>query len=277
MANNEIEDDSFLQNCCIVAATITGCKVRHNYLTNNAGVLIAMSLHRGFMALLMPVARNIRAFQVFNLRDDHHPCTYACTIAEQVSALVAEVLFAAMIWRHASMVKAAGSAQTDTSLTVILLRDGTLYFVTILALLIADTALLIPKVYIGGFLSDLFYPFQVVVLSRFFLKLREANKFPGNGGSSGGPTQMSSLRFERVVGSLAGSIPYNTDGSLAEDIVDEDDDVNDGIEDEHVSEVQAQGIAVGGDIAECADDLVTVHAERSAEADIAGAFRGIDV
>ncbi|KZT63912.1 hypothetical protein DAEQUDRAFT_815361 [Daedalea quercina L-15889] len=77
-------------------------------------------------------------------------------ITEQASALVAEVLFAVAIWRHASMVKAAGIAQMNTPLTVVLLRDGTLYFVTILVLLITDIALVILDVQCASMRSSTF-------------------------------------------------------------------------------------------------------------------------
>ena len=62
---------------------------------------------------------------------------------------------------------------------------------------------------------------------------------------------MSDLRFERVLGPLAGSIPYNVDGSIAED-ADDEDDVNLGeeVEDGHGADVEGRGITDGESVAE---------------------------
>ncbi|KZT63604.1 hypothetical protein DAEQUDRAFT_102843 [Daedalea quercina L-15889] len=53
-------------------------------------------------------------------------------ITNQVSSLSAEMFLVWAIWRHASAVKIAGGAQIGLRLTATLLRDGTVYFVTIL-------------------------------------------------------------------------------------------------------------------------------------------------
>ncbi|KZT63913.1 hypothetical protein DAEQUDRAFT_770168 [Daedalea quercina L-15889] len=114
------------------------------------------------------------------------------------------------------MVKAAGNTQQNTPLVVVLFRDGTAYFVTILLLSATNTALVLSSATdFNGILNIIIYPLQVILLSHFFLNLREVTESHAVGGYSAGSSQLSELNFERVVGRLAGSISYNTDDSVA--------------------------------------------------------------
>ncbi|KAH9921328.1 uncharacterized protein B0H18DRAFT_566662 [Fomitopsis serialis] len=62
-------------------------------------------------------------------------------VAGQACTVVAEALLVIATWRHIYTAKSANDARIDTPITSVLLRDGTLYFIAILAALILDTTL----------------------------------------------------------------------------------------------------------------------------------------
>lgn len=61
---------------------------------------------------------------------------------------------------------------------------------------------------------------QSIIISRFFLDLRQAALMPDTVASS--PSQMSDVNFSRVLGNLGGSLALSTDGHI-EDADDEDE------------------------------------------------------
>ncbi|KAH9921331.1 uncharacterized protein B0H18DRAFT_1021675 [Fomitopsis serialis] len=130
-------------------------------------------------------------------------------IAGEAANIVAEFLLVAATWRHAHMIKFAKDAHVEAPITTILLRDGTVYFVTILALLIITMTLAATNSVANGFVSPLTDALQVILISHFYLNLREANSMDMDSGAS----QISDVRFTRVVGSLAGSLPYGMHSS----------------------------------------------------------------
>ncbi|TFY53916.1 hypothetical protein EVJ58_g9173 [Rhodofomes roseus] len=73
-----------------------------------------------------------------------------------------------------------------------------------------------------GFVAPLIYALQVVLLSRFYINLHEANSMDQPSAES----QMSDLRFTRVVGSLARSFSYGKNSlETPEEDVDESESV----------------------------------------------------
>lgn len=132
----------------------------------------------------------------------------------QASTVIPEVFLLVATWRHACVAKIANAAQIDTPLTTLFLRDGTVYFVIIFILRLVDALLVATTTAMDPFFSPITYALQAILLSRFYLNLHEANSFQATTPSS--PSQMSSLRFMRVVGALAGSVAYDSESPAAE-------------------------------------------------------------
>ncbi|KAH9842977.1 uncharacterized protein C8Q71DRAFT_229820 [Rhodofomes roseus] len=138
---------------------------------------------------------------------------------------IPELLVAVATWRRTyHSAKLAKSQQISTSLTTLLLRDGTLYFITILALVIVDIILSATAYPIGASLVPIMMSLQTVLLSRFYLNLNRANFSPSDGPPSGDASEASDLRFTRVVGSLAGTdVDFDPDPEPEEEEMEERD------------------------------------------------------
>ncbi|KZT66993.1 hypothetical protein DAEQUDRAFT_729588 [Daedalea quercina L-15889] len=81
-------------------------------------------------------------------------------------------MLVAATWRHTYIGKFVSVAHPDTPLTTLFLRDGTAYFITILALLILNITLLATA---GGYLSTITVALETILLSRFYLKPHAAS------------------------------------------------------------------------------------------------------
>jgi len=138
----------------------------------------------------------------------------AVSIAGEACTIVAEVLLVLATWHHVHMIKFGNEAQVNTPIATVLLRDGTVYFIAILNLLILETILNVTSVD-GAFVASITYALQAVLLTHFYLNLHEATlvTIPSNA------SQISNLHFTNVVGCLAGSLSYGTH-SLPEDPID---------------------------------------------------------
>ncbi|KAH9926925.1 uncharacterized protein B0H18DRAFT_303593 [Fomitopsis serialis] len=134
----------------------------------------------------------------------------------QASTVIPEVLLLVATWRHADAAKTANDAQIDTPFTTLILRDGTVYFVIIFALRLVNAVLAATSTSdIGGsFSNPITYALQTIFLSRFYLNLHEANSSQAMITSDA--SQVSDLRFARVVGSLGGSVAYDSGSPAAE-------------------------------------------------------------
>ncbi|KAH9837719.1 uncharacterized protein C8Q71DRAFT_558152 [Rhodofomes roseus] len=130
----------------------------------------------------------------------------ALTIIGQASILTSELLLVLATWRHTHTSKLREGMYANISLTIVIIRDGTIYFVTILILLVVDMALNFINAVTNGYVAPIIRALQVVLLSRFYINLHEANSMDQPSAES----QMSDLRFTRVVGSLARSFSYGT-------------------------------------------------------------------
>jgi len=154
-------------------------------------------------------------------------------VAGQVSTIVAEVLLVAATWRHVYTVKIAKEAHIDTPITTVLLRDGTVYFIMILALLVVSTTLAAIESIVDEFVLPITYVLQALLLSHFYLNLHAASSVDVPSDAS----QISDLRFTRVVGSLA--VSYATHNSPGEGV----NVVNDPNSDEESASIRE----IGGD------------------------------
>ncbi|KZT63615.1 hypothetical protein DAEQUDRAFT_733620 [Daedalea quercina L-15889] len=161
------------------------------------------------------------------------------SITQQVCNILAEISLVAATWRHASIAKAASKEQLGTRLTMVLLRDGTLHFATIFVLLVATTVQDMVDM-ISGYYNDyeanLVYVLRIILLSHFYVNLREANCDDLAGSSI--PSQPSDLRFASVVGPLAGSLPYGMNGSTSTDT--DEEDLYDGLHDVQGADVEEE-------------------------------------
>ncbi|KZT63413.1 hypothetical protein DAEQUDRAFT_733845 [Daedalea quercina L-15889] len=143
------------------------------------------------------------------------------TILEQMSNILPEALLVLATWRHAyASFRLANDAHVHTPLTTTLLRDGTLYFAAISIVLIANAALENIDTAYSSTMSDITYSLQAILLSRFYLNLREAHSTLIVGGTSN-TLHMSDIQFTRIVGRLAGSISYDTDEYTADDTLED--------------------------------------------------------
>ncbi|KAH9927009.1 uncharacterized protein B0H18DRAFT_306506 [Fomitopsis serialis] len=134
----------------------------------------------------------------------------------EASTMIPEVWLLVATWRHVYMVKTANEAQleVDTPLTTLNLRDGTVYFVIFFVLQLVNTLLLVTTTSTSPFSVPIANALQTILLSRFYLNLHEANSPQAM--LSSGTSQLSDLSFVQVVGSLAGTIAYNTGSPAAE-------------------------------------------------------------
>jgi len=142
-------------------------------------------------------------------------------IAGQATAIVPEVLLIGAIWRHALRAAAVRSirqyAWLDTPFTTTLIRDGSVYFVASLVLIVLNVVWSAVTSVNTGILAPIVYSLQTILLSYFYLNLHESNAYH-TGGMSSVSSQLSDPRFNtRFLGTLAGSLPYKgLDGSAPE-------------------------------------------------------------
>ncbi|KZT70212.1 hypothetical protein DAEQUDRAFT_810928 [Daedalea quercina L-15889] len=135
-------------------------------------------------------------------------------ISSLVCAAVAEVLVLVATWRATYRARrAADSSSMRTSVSGMLLRDGTIYFGVILILLVLNAIfeLTIPDISI----TSLTYVLQTVCISRLYLNLRHAATTSDILLTS--PSRLHNIYFSRFVGSLDGSLVFESDSHLDED------------------------------------------------------------
>ncbi|KAH9932619.1 uncharacterized protein B0H18DRAFT_1115847 [Fomitopsis serialis] len=148
-----------------------------------------------------------------------HNCTPVFIVSSACS-IVAEALVVLSTWRYTyGMKKLAREVNQEVSLTYLLLRDGTIYFVMVLFLEVFAAIGQYVTVFAG--VSGFTFALVTVVLSRFILNLRRAalrltvEKHPGRGtnstSASGPLSSISELQFNsRILGSLGGSLAFGS-------------------------------------------------------------------
>ncbi|TFY64997.1 hypothetical protein EVJ58_g2258 [Rhodofomes roseus] len=103
----------------------------------------------------------------------------------------------------------------DTPFTTILIRDGSVYFVAALILLVINVVYSGVTAINTGILAPIVYSLQTILLSHFYVNLHEAFEARQAGMASEG-TQLSELQFgTRLLGTLAGSLAYKDGSALA--------------------------------------------------------------
>jgi len=138
-------------------------------------------------------------------------------IAGLVCAAVAEALVLVATWRATYRArKATDSSSMRTSVSGMLLRDGTVYFGVILFLLVLNAILEIIDTDIS--ITSLTYVLQTACMSRFYIDLRQA-ALPESV-----PTNHSQIHvsFSRFVDTLEGSLVFGADGYVGEDEFNDD-------------------------------------------------------
>ncbi|KAH9929222.1 uncharacterized protein B0H18DRAFT_998295 [Fomitopsis serialis] len=147
------------------------------------------------------------------------PLLYKLEIAARVSAMLADAVVLLATWKVTGGVrKLARGVDIDISMTRLLLRDGTLYFLALLLMNFLVLALNVSPISFAGsnvaMLSDVA---TTILLSRLFLNLREAALAPSMTSST---SHVSDLHFSQVLGPLGNSID---DGPDNEPELDKDD------------------------------------------------------
>ncbi|KAH9842978.1 uncharacterized protein C8Q71DRAFT_735415 [Rhodofomes roseus] len=135
-------------------------------------------------------------------------------ISGLVCAAVAEVLVLAATWRATYRARrASDSSSTKTSVSAMLLRDGTVYFGVILLLLIANAVLELVATDVS--ITSLTYVLQTVCITHLYINLRHAassNTLPGE-------DSQIHVSFSRVLGTLDGSLVFGSDGYASDGAV----------------------------------------------------------
>ncbi|KAI0701126.1 hypothetical protein C8T65DRAFT_697124 [Cerioporus squamosus] len=138
------------------------------------------------------------------------------------SLILADVIVIAVTWHTTyKTTKIAREGRLGTSsLSLILLRDGTIYFVIILLMNVLHLMFSIGAVFSKyadiSDISLLLEPTESILVSRFLMNLQEANKRLLSGASldssTGGPEVTTTIRFDRVIGPLGNSVFSDTKG-----------------------------------------------------------------
>ncbi|KAH9840195.1 uncharacterized protein C8Q71DRAFT_746245 [Rhodofomes roseus] len=168
---------------------------------------------------LVPVAANI--YNATSLVQMSLPPTNSCVyfsntpvyaqaieIVTRACSTFADALVLIATWRiNGGIKKLARQMNVNVSLTSLLLRDGTIYFCT---LLVANVVVLTSYIQNVSFSDDsevavLVLVLTTILLSRLFLNLREA-ALGSETASLSQDTRMSDARFSRVLGPLGNSL-----------------------------------------------------------------------
>ncbi|KAM5541392.1 hypothetical protein V8D89_004946 [Ganoderma adspersum] len=163
------------------------------------------------------------------------------TIASRVGLIAADSLLILITWFSLSRngTKLGLTFRTAT-LAEVLLRDGTIYFVVLVVLNVLHLAfslisVAVPALEITSDMTAFTDPLTAILVQRFLIHLQSANHRALDLDSSQMGTavqQSKSLVFNRVMGSLGGSIP-------PEDFLGPSDDDVDWVEDEREGEVRS--------------------------------------
>ncbi|EPS95404.1 hypothetical protein FOMPIDRAFT_117293 [Fomitopsis schrenkii] len=122
--------------------------------------------------------------------------------ATRASVIAADALVLIATWRNTYGVsKLANGLHMKSSITSLLLRDGTTYFCVLLALNIIDTVLWATRLTLE--IDNFCFVVTTILLSRFFFNLREVALVPE---LSSSPSDLSDLHFSRVLGTLGGTL-----------------------------------------------------------------------
>ncbi|KAI0701124.1 hypothetical protein C8T65DRAFT_741821 [Cerioporus squamosus] len=155
----------------------------------------------------------ITARAVFNVRN-------AVTILSRTSLILADLIVIVVTWTatYRTTMIARQGAISQSSLSVLFLRDGLVYFIVLLIInvlhLAFSTSTILAAIGTISDISILFEPISAVLVSRFLLNLQQANRRLVNQYSTSTTTERgttSSIRFDRAVGSLGNSIILSAD------------------------------------------------------------------
>ncbi|KAH9916633.1 uncharacterized protein B0H18DRAFT_1037814 [Fomitopsis serialis] len=174
------------------------------------------------MALaFVPVAINVRVFLVDKKWTASRPpdciiyeaisntTTCELEIITRVCSIVADSLVLIETWRHTYGInKLARGLTTKPSVTSLLLRDGTTYFCVLLTVNIGSTALCAKNLNLTIEFENFYFVLTTILLSRFFLNLREIYLLPDPGSNS---STFSDIRFADALNKLGGSLAQRSD------------------------------------------------------------------
>ncbi|KAM5536323.1 hypothetical protein V8D89_010015, partial [Ganoderma adspersum] len=175
-----------------------------------------------FALSLGPVAINFANFHWSSIVNDpvygcfqeiDQPPTLArnLVIISRVSLIAADLVVVAVTWfstyRTVTMSRTVLNRDNPT-FSGLLLRDGTLYFIVLLAMNVLHLAFSTSSILItpdgGGvsFMTQFAEPLTSILISRFMMNLQEARMGMSGSTSGGGGRTVSLVQFGRIVGSI---------------------------------------------------------------------------
>ncbi|KAH9932617.1 uncharacterized protein B0H18DRAFT_32148 [Fomitopsis serialis] len=218
-----------LCQCCIVSKAFTTLRA---YAISNRSVLLAFLIGSSFLVVAGACICAISTEMVIPVSGLPFACILGfngeafgrLTLVAQVFVILPETLLVTAIWCrvHWHVVMLAKDARIHAPLTTLFFRDGTIYFILILALVVSALVLGLTEV-VGfvNFMPQINSTLQTILLSHFYLNLHEASA--NRGDTLSGASQQSDLRFARVVGTLAHSSVYDDQSILAQGDTDVED------------------------------------------------------
>ncbi|KAH9926357.1 hypothetical protein B0H21DRAFT_764173 [Amylocystis lapponica] len=147
-------------------------------------------------------------------------------ISTRVCVLASDTLVVLTTWRITYGIKrAANAANMKVSLTTLLLRDGTIYFVVLSLLNIADIGLYVTGVYqdMGNFID----PLTAILISHFLSHLHEVYLSGGDSITTSGSStaHFSDMQFSsRVVGTIGAPLSHRIAAGAADTLWGDDSD-----------------------------------------------------
>ncbi|KAH9829090.1 uncharacterized protein C8Q71DRAFT_728298 [Rhodofomes roseus] len=145
-------------------------------------------------------------------------------LAGQATAIIPEILVIGAIWCHAyraaSVKHLHQLAGLNTPFTTILIRDGSVYFVASLAIIVLNVVWSSVTSVNTGILAPIVYSLQTILISQFYLNLHDAHAYHSE------TPELSDLHFNtRLLGTLAGSLTYNEKDGFVLAASDDDSDL----------------------------------------------------
>ncbi|TFY64152.1 hypothetical protein EVJ58_g2795 [Rhodofomes roseus] len=207
----------FISNCSLIAACAIYAYDRCLTLWREVNLIWTrkkMSVATGLYFLMHVSLVFFLAFEV----------AYTTIKTCDATAIIPEILVIGAIWCHAyraaSVKHLHQLAGLNTPFTTILIRDGSVYFVASLAIIVLNVVWSSVTSVNTGILAPIVYSLQTILISQFYLNLHDAHAYHSE------TPELSDLHFNtRLLGTLAGSLTYNEKDGFVLAASDDDSDL----------------------------------------------------
>jgi len=181
-----------------------------------------------FILSCAPFATNLYIDTKYQFQE--YPLAYICVaipstptniliimeVIARTSVIISDAIVLGVTWQHTySLMKHASAVNVKTSLATLLLRDGTIFFVTLLALNAAQLGNYIRLITASG--TDISYwvtTFSCIVVSRFILGLRQLSQQDTGATNAAGPSFVASASDLRFSPGIVDNIGAELDVSI---------------------------------------------------------------